>query len=393
MAKRPVLTTHDYLRSAALPEATETYTVISHGSIIDKTKEILEEKGFKIERELYKCNEGAQIAQGIYHLSHPNIMDPEMGIMFCWANSYDKSMKFKCSIGAYVHQSLASIIGGNMDNFKRVHTGNADEVVVDTIKEQIEKAEEYFKELIQDKETMKNNNISVEMRAAVVGRLYFNHDLLNGEQMSMVKAEFEKPSFQYSGIQNSIWALYNNIILALQKSHPRTWMDQQSMIHYFLCAYIKIQNKVTQENNLNNVPVKEPVNKVEVAPNQIDLEDMIEEVQKEVKDPESLTNTLNTETVGQEFAESADEVITMERPVATEEDLNHELHGVDNTDVEMAVTNKTAMEQVFEEEDVALEVEEDENSWPCLKCGGIQPSTAVFNDGQLCTECFNEEAF
>lgn len=381
MAKRPVLTTHDYLRSAALPEATETYTVISHGSIIDKTKEILEEKGFKIERELYKCNEGAQIAQGIYHLSHPKIMDPEMGIMFCWANSYDKSMKFKCSIGAYVHQSLASIIGGNMDNFKRVHTGNADEVVVDTIKEQIEKAEEYFKELIQDKETMKNNDISVEMRAAVVGRLYFNHDLLNGEQMSMIKTEFEKPSFQYSGIQNSIWALYNNIILALQKSHPRTWMDQQSMIHYFLCEYIKIQNNVIQENNLNNVPVKEPVNKVEVAPNQIDLEDMIEEVESE-------------KGVGQQFAESADEVITMERPVATEEDLNHELHGVDNTDVEMTV-EKTAVETVLEEEEEVLTKIEDKggDTWPCLKCGTEQSPTAVFHDGQLCESCYNEEAF
>lgn len=389
MAKRAILTTHDYLRAAALPEATATYTVISHGSIIDKTKEILEEKGFKIERELYRCNEGAQIAQGVYHMSHPNIMDAEMGIMFCWANSYDKSMKFRCSIGGYVHQSLASIIGGNMDNFKRVHTGNADEVVVETIQEQIDKAEEYFKELIADKETMKNTEISTEMRAAVAGRLYFNHDLLNGEQMGMIKTEFEKPSFVYSGVQNSVWALYNNIILALQKSHPRTWMSQQSMIHYFLCEYMKIQTGVIESSGLNKSPDEKPKEVTIQDPAQVDLEDMIKEVESE-KEVE----------VGETFAKEADVVITVENPEitpveATEEEVNHELHGVDNNNVEMTVENKTAIEAVLEEEEEVLTAtaEVDEESWPCLKCGNMQASTAVFNDGQLCTSCFDDLPF
>src|ERR1019366_4018691 len=99
MPKRATLTTQDYLINAALPVQTETYTVISHGDVIKKTKEVLAAKGFEIERELYRCNDGAQVAQGVYHLKYGD--DPDMGMMFAWSNSYDKTMRFKCSIGGY----------------------------------------------------------------------------------------------------------------------------------------------------------------------------------------------------------------------------------------------------------------------------------------------------
>ena len=107
MAKRPILTTQEYLINAALPEATDTYTVIPHGTIIDTTRTALKAKGLEIERELYRCNDGAQIASGIYHIKYGN--DADMGMLFAWTNSYDKSTKFKCTMGGYVHESLSTV--------------------------------------------------------------------------------------------------------------------------------------------------------------------------------------------------------------------------------------------------------------------------------------------
>jgi hypothetical protein len=41
------------------------------------------------------------------------------------------------------------------------------------------------------------------------------------------------------------------------------------------------------------------------------------------------------------------------------------------------------------QEETAVELVEDD-SWPCLKCGEQQGPTSLWNDGQLCTKCYNE---
>lgn len=325
MSKRPNITTHDYLINAALPEQTDTYTVISHEAVISKTKDALTQKGFEIVRELYRCNEGAQVAQGVYHLKYDNDPNTDMGMLFAWANSYDKSMRFKCSIGAYVHTSLASIIGGNMDTFGRKHTGSADEEVFNKIDEQITNAELYFTKLVNDKEAMKVLVAPTELRASFMGRLYFINELVTGEQLGIIKSEFKKPSFVYKGIENSVWGMYNAIIYALQKAHPKTWMDQQRMIHYLLCKEYNITPDFVQPESL---PLPE-------VSNQLDF---------------------------------TEELLQAEPKIVVED---------------AGSLNLAVPEQVVDE------AMEDDSLWVCLSCGEMQGINAVFHDGQLCNKCVN----
>ena len=380
MGKRATLTTQEYLVNAALPEATETYTVIPHGSIIDKVRSALAGKNLEIERELYRCNQGARIAQGVYHLRYGK--DPDMSMMFAWSNSYDKSMKFKCSIGGYVHSSLSSIIGTHLDSaYDRKHTGSADNEAFDMIDSQILKAEEYFEELINDKETMKKVSVSELTRAELMGRIYFINELLTSEQLSTVKIQFAKPSFTCSGEKDSLWCMYNAIIMSLHQAHPKTWMDQQRLIHWFLCDHFDIKSGALRFLEQNDSTVSQTV----VDPNQLDLVVEIEKIESK------------------------------ETPVATEPELNHELHGVDNDNVEMK--DVPVVEMLREEADAelafamdgepAVEVSEpvdtltteegtlltfsavpvDDNSWPCLECGTTQAGDAPFYDGQICEVC------
>jgi hypothetical protein len=378
MPKRSNLTSLDYIINAALPEATATYTVIPHNTIIEKTRELLTEKGFTIIRELYRCNEGAKVAQGVYHLKC-NIEDEDLGLMFAWTNSYDKSTRFKCSIGGYVHNSLASLIGSNMSKYSRKHTGTADEEVMQTITDQIENANIYFQELIADKEIMKAIPITEEKRAELIGRMYLVNELLTSEQLGIVRSEFNTPSYDYTGIENSVWIMYNSIVLALQKCHPKSWMDQQSMVHYFICEFNKTVMNTIEVPGPDNSTKVEPVVVEKPVTNQIHLEDMISEVVAENHELEP--------------------VITpqYEAPVASEEELNHELHGVDNTNVEATFsTAAKAGALVYEELNTAFEATAvetqmetmvDDDSWPCVKCGSMQGPTAIFHDGQLCDSC------
>lgn len=369
MGKRASLTTQEYLVNAALPEATETYTVIPHGSVIERTKTALQSKGFGIERELYRCNQGAQIAQGVYHLKYGG--DPDMSMMFAWSNSYDKTMKFKCSIGGYVHTSLSAIIGHQTAAaWDRKHTGTADNEAFEMIDNQIEKAEEYFRDLVNDKEIMKQVPVTEQVRAELMGRLYFVHELLTSEQLSTVRNQFNKPSFTCSGMENSLWSMYNGIILSLQQAHPKTWMDQQRMIHWFLCDHFNIKSGALSFISQNGATDESPA----VDPNQLNI---IDEIAKKEASP-----------VEQLREESEQELSA---------DASHMLHGVNNDNAEASFTvqpkivpTENVITYTIDPADLSsaepITVEED-LSWPCLGCGQPQGPEDAFHDGQLCTSC------
>ena len=70
----------------------------------------------------------AKVAQGVYHLASTE--DEEMGMMFAWTNSYDKSTRFQCAVGAFVNVCSNGMLCGDMANYARKHTGKADHYTI-----------------------------------------------------------------------------------------------------------------------------------------------------------------------------------------------------------------------------------------------------------------------
>ncbi len=432
MPKRTTLTTQEYLRNALLPAATETYTVIPHGVIIDKTHEILTARGFVVERELYRCNEGASIAQGVYHLKFSE--DPDMGLLFAWTNSYDKSVRFKCCIGGYVHVSLATMISASFGSWGRKHTGSADTEANDTILSQIENADDFFKSLVADKEAMMNVSVTEQQRAEFMGRLYFEHEALTAEQMGMIREQFNKPSFVYNGKPDSVWCMYNAIVYSLQKAHPRTWMDQQRAMHWLVCEHFKInmnvlgvipENKdavieqITDPNQLNIIDEIQSIERVDpltpegaaVMANANANGDSITTVEsmtlEQVKERFPDTSALGVvilETPEEPILPTTEDTFTLdENPRAipeekakekTEEEPWNLKKGMDEAAFILEAQAKTNASVEGEPIVIGETVKEpeaieaiDDSSWPCLGCGEMQGGDAIFHDGQLCTKC------
>ena len=269
MPKRTSLTTKDFLINATLPQGTKSYTVIPHDFVINAVAQELQAAGLEIEQELYKATDTAQIASGVLHLKQGD--DQEMRMMFAWANSYDKSMRFKCAIGGYLPQSGSIIVSGNMGSWGRKHTGTADQETIATIKHQIESGDVYYKQLISDKEAMKTIELTARRRAELLGILYIEHGLLTGEQLGVVREQMKRPSHFYNATKDSLWTLYCHIIFSLQKSHPKNWLDQQRLIHFFITDIFEILPKEEEV-------IAEPVT------NQITIDQVIAE-------EESLTTT------------------------------------------------------------------------------------------------------
>lgn len=240
MPTKTSYTTAERLTAVPLPNHGGRYSVVSHGHIISESKSQLSKAGFSIDKELYKMSLDGQMAQGIYHLKHGS--DPDMGLMFAWSNSYNKMMRFKCAIGAHVFICANGVVSGDMANYARKHSGTALSDVNNHIQSQISKANEYFNNLIADKEMLKQVVLTRGDQASIVGKLFFDKEVLTLTQVGIIKREMEKPTHNYGCDPDSAWSLYNHITLALKESHPQHYIKDHQMVHgMFIDEFGKLQ--------------------------------------------------------------------------------------------------------------------------------------------------------
>jgi hypothetical protein len=202
-------------------------------------------------------------------------------MMFAWTNSYNKQVRFKCGVGAYINKTGTVMVCGDMGSWARKHTGTADEETLKTITDQITNAQMYYNQLVSDKNSMKDISMNKRKQAQMLGILFAEYQILTTEQASFIRQQMDKPSHVFED-SNSLWAFYNYVTLALQLSHPKTWMEDQRILHYFISSI----NNFTQP-----APVAAPVVVTEpevfVDPNQTNLLDQIAEVEAEevIKEP------------------------------------------------------------------------------------------------------------
>lgn len=281
MPRRTGTATRALLESVPLPQHGGRYTVISHKFIIDTAMTELANAGFVVEHELYRCSIDGNVATGIYHIKHDQ--DEELGMVFTWANSYDKTMRFKCAVGAYVKCSGNLILKREMGTWDRKHTGSADTEAHENIKFQISNAATSFARIIQDKVKMKTVTVDNQTKGSSLGRLYFEKELLSSEQLNTIKTQFKVPKYDYNSDVDSLWNFYNHISYSLQKAHPKTWMDQQRLINWFLCDQFNldaIQVEAAVAPVVEAVPVYMNANEfMEVTEPSKEEEEKVEEVE------------------------------------------------------------------------------------------------------------------
>jgi hypothetical protein len=274
MPKKIQNTTKAHLIGVPLPNHAATYTVISHQFVIDYAYQALAAAGFGIVEEEYRCTSDGQIAQGIYKLNFNN--DPELSMMFAWTNSYNKQVKFKCVVGAYINNTGAVMISGEVGSWVRKHTGTADVETKATIDEYVANANMYYNQLVADKGVMENITLNKRKQSQLLGVLFAEYEVLTTEQASSVRDQMKKPFHVFKN-SDSLWAFYNYVTNALQFSHPKTWMEDQRILHYFISTI----------GNFQQVSIPQPV--IPVTPAETPVEDPLE---NNYGEPENQTNLL-----------------------------------------------------------------------------------------------------
>jgi hypothetical protein len=327
MPKRISECSKAHLINVPLPQHGSTYTVIGHQFVIDYVHQALALAGFNILHEEYRCTADGQIAQGIHKLAYNS--DPELSMMFAWTNSYNKQIKFKCIVGAYIETTSTVMVSGDMGVWIRKHMGTADTETKDTIDEQIKNAHQYYNQLLSDKNEMIDKTLDIRKKAQLLGILFAEYGILTTEQASIVKNFIDRPIKNFTN-PDSLWTFYNAITIALQQSHPRTWMEDQRVLHYFIDSIYKFPKHTTTATIASVTPVEDEV-VVEAEekglemdqeaseeipnPNQINIFDVIEEEEIAVCPPP--VEVIEETEVEDEFAaeDNVDDVIQYTDPV------------------------------------------------------------------------------
>lgn len=347
-----------HLISVPLPTHGLSYTVISHESVIDMSTTALINAGFTIVEEEYRATADGQIAQGIYRLNYMG--DPDLSMMFAWTNSYNKQVRFKCGVGAYVNKTGTVMVCGDIGSWARKHTGTADTETQDTIEDQVSNAYMYYNQLVSDKASMETITMNKRKQAQMLGILFAEYQILTTEQASIIRSQMDRPTHVFTD-SNSLWAFYNYVTLSLQYSHPKTWMEDQRILHHFISEV----NKFAPVNT--PVPViNAPVDPLTVIPNQTNLLDQIADLEADqmdedvrydaaediiihvesdqeylerVADIEGEPEVVQEEVIYAEDLHQSEEIILdiikAEKNVLTEDELAHQLYGVDN-DIEVS---------------------------------------------------------
>ena len=309
--------TWDYLTGIPLPLHADTYTVISHENVMDYSKTALINAGFTIEREEYRATADGQIAQGVYRLHYGT--DEELSMMLAWTNSYNKQVRFKCGVGAYINANGTVMVCGDMGNWARKHTGTADTETIATITDQVTNAHMYYNQLVSDKNVMQTISMTKRKQSQLLGILFAEYQILTTEQASIVRQQMDKPSYVFAD-NNSLWAFYNYVTLALQQSHPKTWMEDQRILHYFINSVnnfpvssqpvqVPVEEVIVTEDTEANFNFKDVIEAID--PNQISLLDQIADMEADMMD-EDIRYAANDEE--EVINELEVEELTLEQP-------------------------------------------------------------------------------
>jgi len=239
--------TKESLLSVTTPVNTGSYTAISYQSLIDETEKLIEDYGFKIindkdEKYYEKFIAGSfgNVGSAVYGLQYDS-RDPELQMVFSWVNSYDKSTRFRCSIGGKIIGVDSIMVASPFSTFARKHTGNADTIAQNTMRDMFKGAKFFYEKLLRDKEAMEVHILSRKEVCMISGLLFYNEALLAPQQASNLQKLLVE-DFKGDDIQWTAWSLYKLINVVMYNTHPKNWLDQQYLVHEFFMSYFEISN-------------------------------------------------------------------------------------------------------------------------------------------------------
>lgn len=365
MAIRAKEVTKEFLQGIEIEDHADN--TVSHGFIIENVLDQLTKHGYSIEEEMYRANLEGTTAEGTYLVSYNN-PDEDMNMMFAWSNSYDKSAKFKFTIGGSLKESMNLFVAVDTTNSGPKSIRTIEQETIQNIFSLVINAQSHFDNLDKDVSIMKNILLTESQVNQFIGSLYLQYDIISTEQISIIKKEMDKPSFDYGVDPNSLWAVYNNVSHSLKKANPKNRLNLQSQLQTIVNTTFDLINHSLNNKNLNVNSLEnnygQPSNQKNILLEieKVENDEVVEEV---VEDTVAKTETVNEipvkESEEEKTIDASDLVGTypVEEMPAVLEKIQEKIDTVTEDEVEKDF--KPEIEPSFEHEAVEIDDKDFEN--------------------------------
>lgn len=231
------------LLAAPIPQETKSYKPISHNQLMDLTLESIHQAGFSLDQESYTSAREGKVANGKFTIK--NVADSEMQLQIGWQNSYDKSLSLKFAIGTKIFICANGCVSGDYGAFKKKHVGEIQTFTPQAITEYIRGAGDAFKRMQDEREAMKEIEISKRTQAELIGRMIIEEKFIESTQLNIIRKELEHPTHNY-GAENSLWELYQFTTFSMKEVHPSLWMGNHIDAHKFFTGAANIVSPVRE---------------------------------------------------------------------------------------------------------------------------------------------------
>lgn len=230
----------DVYNAPTIPWNNGTYTPISNMFILDTINRHINDLGLTVRSESYKASRTSQgLVKGVIGYFDITADDNDFGQRLVFRNSYDKSMSFAFAVGTVVFCCSNGCIKGEYQ-YKRVHRGIITEdssttqrAIIDNINGGFTLLQTSFESTSAQLRELQHLEISPSESYDIIGKLFFEQQVISITQLSTIKREFEQSNnFRLLGDASfTAYDLYNHITEALKTSHPLSYINDHIKTH------------------------------------------------------------------------------------------------------------------------------------------------------------------
>lgn len=238
-------TTKDLIISTPIPEDTRTYKSISNQQLIDLTLEGIATSGFELDKEFYSSAREGNVAMGKYTIK--GIEDNEMQLQILWRNSYNKISPVSFGVSSIIKVCSNGMIKPyGLSSFKKRHSGEVQTFTPRAISEYIKNAQGVFEEMQQERERMKQIELTRTIQAELCGKMFVEHEFIKSTQLNIIKRELDAPTHDYGDI-NSLWSMFNYTTFAMREIHPSLYLQDHIDAYNFFTQQAGIIQSTSKE--------------------------------------------------------------------------------------------------------------------------------------------------
>ena len=223
-----------------IPWNNGTYTPISNMLIMDMINSKLNDLGLTVRNDNFmtaRANNG--LVKGVIGTYDIIADDNDFGQRLVFRNSYDKSMSFAFAVGTVVFCCTNGCIKGDYQ-YKRMHRGvitdessSTQEAIIKNIDGGFTMLQASFEKTSVQLRELQQFEISPTESYDILGKLFFEQQVISITQLSTIKKEFEhSKNFHHLGDKDfTAYDLYNHITESLKASHPLSYISDHVKTH------------------------------------------------------------------------------------------------------------------------------------------------------------------